>query len=208
MGLVGLGNVIGSQKTARLPFSLGGLKGSSSFSLLVARIDDCDMPVEGALAITDVAFGVAFWKTGLLINGRTVAVGAVVLVAFLKGAIGAEINSGFADSSGLVGGSGFGGVVAGGETGVVAVGEVVVVVVGDVGFVVLRELGDIVGRIGVGDFSLLSNFLSITDTIGERPLDLLAWENSLFLVFSISVKVGDNTFLSLSIAVGDCSLVL
>jgi len=38
-GLVGLGRVIGSQNIARRPFSLGGLKGSDSFSL-VARMDD------------------------------------------------------------------------------------------------------------------------------------------------------------------------
>lgn len=33
LGLVGLGRVIGSQKTARRPLSFGGLKGSDSFSL-------------------------------------------------------------------------------------------------------------------------------------------------------------------------------
>jgi len=58
-GLVGLGRVIGSQNTARLALSRGGLNGSHSFSF-VARIDDWDTPVEGALAIRDAAFGVVF----------------------------------------------------------------------------------------------------------------------------------------------------
>lgn len=58
-GLVGLGRVIGSQNTARRALSRGGLKGSLSFSF-VARIDDWDTPVEGALAIRDAAFGVVF----------------------------------------------------------------------------------------------------------------------------------------------------
>lgn len=56
---MGLGRVIGSQNTARLALSRGGLKGSLSFSL-VARIDDCDTPVDGALAIRDAALGVVF----------------------------------------------------------------------------------------------------------------------------------------------------
>jgi hypothetical protein len=54
------------------------------------------MPVDGALAMTEVAFGVAFWKTGLLIKGLTVAVGVVVLV-FLNGAIGAGVTVGFTE---------------------------------------------------------------------------------------------------------------
>jgi len=179
LGLVGLGSVIGSQKTARLPFSFGGLKGSCSFSLFVASIEDCDMPVEGALAITDVALGVAFWKIGLLINGRTVAVGADVLEVFWKGAIGADISSGFAGIGGGV-------VVAG--TGGAVVGEVVVEVGGVVGFVAVGD-NVVVGEIGVGDFSLFSNFLSITDTIGEME-EIGVGDFSLFGFLSIIDTIG------------------
>jgi hypothetical protein len=59
-GFVGEGRMIWSLKTARRPFSRGGLKGSASFSVLVASMEDWDTPVEGALAISEAAFGVAF----------------------------------------------------------------------------------------------------------------------------------------------------
>lgn len=86
LGLVGLGSVIGSQNTARRPFSRGGLNGSGSDwpappppppapSPLLARIEDWDTPVDGARAISDAAFGVAACRMGRLISGLTVAVG-------------------------------------------------------------------------------------------------------------------------------------
>jgi len=68
LGLVGLGRVIGSQNMALRPLSRGGLNGSDSFSL-VARIEDCETPVEGAFAISKAALGVAAWRTGRLITG-------------------------------------------------------------------------------------------------------------------------------------------
>ena len=58
LGLVGLGRVIGSQNIALRPFSRGGLNGSDSFSF-EASIEDWETPVEGALAMSEAAFGVA-----------------------------------------------------------------------------------------------------------------------------------------------------
>lgn len=56
--------------------------------MLVAKIEDCETPVEGALAIREAALGVAVWSTGLLIRGRTVAVGAELFSSFpLNGAM-------------------------------------------------------------------------------------------------------------------------
>lgn len=75
LGLVGLGRVIGSQKMARLPFSLGGLKGSASLFSLVARIEDWLTPVDGAFAIREAALGVAVCRTGRLMKGRVVVWG-------------------------------------------------------------------------------------------------------------------------------------
>ena len=87
MGLVGLGRVIGSQKTARRPFSRGGLKGSGSAnpvppaplppSPLLDKIEDWETPVEGARAIREAALGVAVCRMGRLISGFTVAVGGL-----------------------------------------------------------------------------------------------------------------------------------
>jgi len=53
--------------------------------------------VEGALAMRDAAFGVVFCKIGLLIRGRTVAVGVVALLVDLKGAI---VEGGFSEVTG------------------------------------------------------------------------------------------------------------
>jgi hypothetical protein len=51
-------------------------------------MEDCETPVEGAFAIKEAALGVVFCSTGLLINGRTVAVGVELFPSFpLKGAI-------------------------------------------------------------------------------------------------------------------------
>ena len=87
MGLVGLGRVIGSQKTARRPFSRGGLKGFGSAnpvppaplppSPLLDKIEDWETPVEGARAIREAALGVAVCRMGRLISGFTVAVGGL-----------------------------------------------------------------------------------------------------------------------------------
>ena len=77
LGLVGLGRVRVSLNTARRPRSRGGLKGSGSSLSLVARMEECDTPVLGALAIRLAALGVAFWRMGLLITGRA-AVGGLV----------------------------------------------------------------------------------------------------------------------------------
>jgi hypothetical protein len=65
LGLVGLGRVIGSQKTTprELLSLLSGLSGR------VERIEYCETPVHGALLIKADAEGVAAWKTGLLISG-------------------------------------------------------------------------------------------------------------------------------------------
>ena len=112
LGLVGEGRMIWSLNTALLALSLGGLKGSASFSVLVARIEDWETPVEGAFAIKDAALGVAVWSTGLLIRGRTVAVGVEVLPSLpLKGAMAeaaAFCGDGRVDDLG--GGTGLGGV--------------------------------------------------------------------------------------------------
>ena len=75
LGLVGLGRVRLSLNIARLPRSRGGLKGSGSVFSFVAKIDDCDTPVDGALAIRFAAFGVAVCKIGLLMVGRAGTVG-------------------------------------------------------------------------------------------------------------------------------------
>jgi hypothetical protein len=64
----------------------------------VARIDDCDTPVEGALAIRDAALGVVFWRIGLLIKGLTVAVGVLDLLVDLNGAIVDDV--GFSEATG------------------------------------------------------------------------------------------------------------
>jgi len=64
----------------------------------VARIDDCDTPVDGALAIRDAALGVAFCRIGLLIKGLTVAVGVLDLLVDLNGAIVDDV--GFSDATG------------------------------------------------------------------------------------------------------------
>ena len=53
--------------------------------------------MEGALAMRDAAFGVVFCKIGLLIRGRTVAVGVVALLVDLKGAM---VESGFSEVTG------------------------------------------------------------------------------------------------------------
>lgn len=53
--------------------------------------------MEGALAMRDAAFGVVFCKIGLLIRGRTVAVGVVALLVDLKGAI---VEGGFSEVTG------------------------------------------------------------------------------------------------------------
>ena len=64
LGLVGLGKVIGSQKTTpREDRSF-----FSGFSAL-ARIELCEIPVLGALEISDAADGVAVWKTGFPMTG-------------------------------------------------------------------------------------------------------------------------------------------
>ena len=55
-GEVGEGRMIWSLKTARLD----GFQGPVSFSLLVARMEEWDTPVEGALAIWQAALGVVF----------------------------------------------------------------------------------------------------------------------------------------------------
>lgn len=100
LGLVGEGRMIWSLNTALRALSLGGLKGSVSFSKLVARIEDCDTPVEGALAIREAALGVAVCSTGLLIRGRTVAVGAVLLSSFpLNGAMLGGLSDKVGDGS-------------------------------------------------------------------------------------------------------------
>ena len=75
MGLVGLGSVRVSLNTARRPRSRGGLKGSGSSLSLVARMEECDTPVLGALAIRLAALGVAVCSTGLLMVGRAAAGG-------------------------------------------------------------------------------------------------------------------------------------
>ena len=75
MGLVGLGRVRVSLNTARRPRSRGGLKGSGSSLSLVARMEECDTPVLGALAIRLAALGVAVCSTGLLMVGRAAAGG-------------------------------------------------------------------------------------------------------------------------------------
>ena len=76
LGLVGLGRVRLSLNIARLPRSRGGLKGSGSVFSFV-KIDDCDTPVDGALAIRFAAFGVAVCKIGLLMVGRAGTVGGL-----------------------------------------------------------------------------------------------------------------------------------
>ena len=87
-GEVGEGRMIWSLNTALLALSRGGLKGSDSFSKFVARMEDCETPVEGAFAIKEAALGVVFCSTGLLIKGRTVAVGVELFPSLpLKGAI-------------------------------------------------------------------------------------------------------------------------
>ena len=53
--------------------------------------------MEGALAMRDAAFSVVFCKIGLLIRGRTVAVGVVALLVDLKGAI---VEGGFSEVTG------------------------------------------------------------------------------------------------------------
>jgi len=63
----------------------------------VARIDDCDTPVDGALAIRDAALGVVFCRIGLLIKGLTVAVGVLDLLVDLNGAIVDDV--GFSDAT-------------------------------------------------------------------------------------------------------------
>jgi len=81
LGLVGLGRVRLSLNMARRPRSLGGLNGSPGSLLfsLVARMEDCDTPVLGALAIRFAAFGVVFCKIGLLIVGLAGTVGGGLL---------------------------------------------------------------------------------------------------------------------------------
>lgn len=92
--------MIWSLNTALRALSLGGLKGSASFSKLVARIEDWDTPVEGAFAISEAALGVAICSTGLLIRGRTVAVGAVLLSSFpLNGAMLGGLSDKVGDGS-------------------------------------------------------------------------------------------------------------
>ena len=90
--------MIWSLNTALRALSRGGLKGSDSFSKLVARMEDCETPVEGAFAIKEAALGVVFCNTGLLINGRTVAVGVELFPSLpLKGAmvgLFSEVRSG------------------------------------------------------------------------------------------------------------------
>ena len=113
--------MIWSLNTALRALSRGGLKGSDSFSKLVARMEDCETPVEGAFAIKEAALGVVFCNTGLLINGRTVAVGVELFPSFpLKGAIvglfSEEVRSGEEGRvEALGGGAGF--VVEMGEEG-------------------------------------------------------------------------------------------
>ena len=75
LGLVGLGRVRVSLNTARRPRSRGGLKGSGSSLSLVARMEECDTPVLGALAIRLAALGVAVCSTGLLMVDRAAAGG-------------------------------------------------------------------------------------------------------------------------------------
>ena len=108
LGLVGEGRMIWSLNTALLALSLGGLKGSASFSVLVARMEDWETPVEGAFAIRDAALGVAVWSTGLLIRGRTVAVGGGrALEGSLRRALGTFRGAQFLrrEVSGLGGGT-------------------------------------------------------------------------------------------------------
>ena len=112
--------MIWSLKTALLALSRGGLKGSDSFSKFVARMEDCETPVEGAFAIKEAALGVVFCSTGLLINGRTVAVGVELFPSLpLNGAIVglfSELRSGEEGRvEALGGGAGF--VVVMGEEG-------------------------------------------------------------------------------------------
>lgn len=110
-GEVGEGKMIWSLNTARLALSRGGLKGSDSFSVFVARMEDCETPVEGAFAIKEAALGVVFCNTGLLINGRTVAVGVELFPSLpLKGAIVglfSELRSGEGRVEAFGGGAGF-----------------------------------------------------------------------------------------------------
>lgn len=108
--------MIWSLNTARLALSLGGLKGSDSLSKFVARIEDCDTPVEGALAIREAALGVAACNTGLLINGRTMAVGAELLASL-------PLNGAMVDPFSETTGEGREGDLEGGEEGAVASGE-------------------------------------------------------------------------------------
>ena len=112
--------MIWSLKTALLALSRGGLKGSDSFSKFVARMEDCETPVEGAFAIKEAALGVVFCSTGLLINGRTVAVGVELFPSLpLNGAmvgLFSELRSGEEGRvEALGGGAGF--VVVMGEEG-------------------------------------------------------------------------------------------
>ena len=72
-GLVGLGNVIGSQKTT----PLDDRSRFSGFSAL-DKMELCDTPVEGAFDMRAEAEGVAVWRTGLLISGRFEVVGSSV----------------------------------------------------------------------------------------------------------------------------------
>ena len=98
LGLVGLGRMICSLNTARLPRSRGGRHSPSSFSF-VARMLDCDTPVLGARAIRLAAAGVAVCSTGLLISGRAepdllAATGDSTSPSALSGeAIGAGLGS-------------------------------------------------------------------------------------------------------------------
>lgn len=152
--------MIWSLNTALRALSLGGLKGSASFSKLVARIEDCDTPVEGALAIREAALGVAVCSTGLLIRGRTVAVGAVLLSSFplngaMLGGLSDKVGDGsvedFGEETGLdltgdVGLAGGGGLLDSGEMGEGFLGSVAVdgLAITSVGLAVVR------GRVGLG----------------------------------------------------------
>ena len=57
LGLVGLGRVIGSQKTT--PLDVLSFKGRSTFLLFPARMELCETPVEGAFEIREAADEVA-----------------------------------------------------------------------------------------------------------------------------------------------------
>ena len=84
LGLVGLGRVMGSQKTTPLE----DLSFFSGFSDL-AKMELCDIPVLGAREISDAAEGVAVWKTGFPMTGLEgpAAAAAALLASGFRGRV-------------------------------------------------------------------------------------------------------------------------